>query len=410
MRWVDLALKDMKQVVRDWKSALFLVVMPILFTMFFGLIFGPVFSGDQGDTRLPVGVVDQDPAGAAGASLMRLLEGSSVVRQQLLEGEGISRASQMVADGDLAAVVRIPAGYSDRLMADQAVSLEMIVDQSTPAGNTASTAVETIVNRLRGAVEIAHISAETYAAQVGFEGEAARQAYLYEALDQAVGAWSDPPLSVQVELATGDADQEGTTGSTSGFVQSSSGMIVQFAIFGLITSAMILVIERKTRVLQRLLTTPIRPAELIAGHMVAMFLVVFAQEIILVLLGQYAFGVDYLRQPWAVLVMMVALALWAASLGLLIGAVSKTEDQVIVLSLIAMFVFAGMGGAWFPLEVTGEAFATIGHLMPTAWALDGFQNIIMRGLGFTSVLLPAGMLMLYTLVFFGLAIWSFKFE
>lgn len=410
MRWVDLALKDMKQVVRDWKSALFLVVMPILFTMFFGVIFGPIFSGDQGDTRLPVGVVDQDPAGAAGASLMRLLEGSSVVRQQLLEGEGISRASQMVADGDLAAVVRIPAGYSDRLMADQAVSLEMIVDQSTPAGNTASTAVETIVNRLRGAVEIAHISAETYAAQVGFEGEAARQAYLYEALDQAVGAWSDPPLSVQVELATGDADQEGTTGSTSGFVQSSSGMIVQFAIFGLITSAMILVIERKTRVLQRLLTTPIRPAELIAGHMVAMFLVVFAQEIILVLLGQYAFGVDYLRQPWAVLVMMVALALWAASLGLLIGAVSQTEDQVIVLSLIAMFVFAGMGGAWFPLEVTGEAFATIGHLMPTAWALDGFQNIIMRGLGFTSVLLPAGMLMLYTLVFFGLAIWSFKFE
>ncbi|HLF74938.1 MAG TPA: hypothetical protein VI524_11360, partial [Anaerolineales bacterium] len=74
------------------------------------------------------------------------------------------------------------------------------------------------------------------------------------------------------------------------------------------------------------------------------------------------------------------------------------------------FVFAAMGGAWFPLEVTGKTFATIGHLMPTAWAMDGFQNVIMRGLGFTSVLFPAGMLLLYTVVFFALAIWRFRFE
>ena len=410
MRWIDLALKDLKQVVRDWKSALFLVVMPVLFTLFFGLVLNPVLSGDQGDARLPVGVINQDPAGAAGASLVRLLEGSSVIRPHLLEGGEITRASQMVTDGDLAAVLAIPAGYSDGLMGDQAASVEVIADQSTPSGNTASTAVETVVNRLRGAVETAHISAEAYAGQVGFEGEAARRAYLSEALDQAVAAWSDPPLSVQVELATGNAGRENTTASISGFIQSSSGMIVQFAIFGLITSAMILVLERKTGVLQRMLTTPIRRAEVIGGHLLAMFLVVFVQETILVILGQYAFGVDYFRQPWAVLVMMVALALWAASLGLLIGAISKKEDQVIVLSLVAMFIFAAMGGAWFPLEVTGKTFAAIGHVMPTAWAIDGFQNIVMRGLGFTSVLLPAAMLMLYTLAFFALAVWRFKFE
>jgi ABC-2 type transport system permease protein len=286
----------------------------------------------------------------------------------------------------------------------------LIADQATPAGKTASTAVETVVNRLRGAVKTAHISAAIYAERAGFADETARQAHISEALDQAVAAWSDPPLSVRVEQATGDAALNKTPGLTSGFVQSSAGMIVQFAIFGLITSAMILVLERKNGSLQRLLTTPIRRSEAIAGHVLAMFLVVFVQESILVILGQYAFGVDYLRQPWAILIMMVALALWAAGLGLLIGAISKKEDQVIVLSLVAMFIFAAMGGAWFPLEVTGKTFATIGHFMPTAWAMDGFQNIIMRGLGLTSVLFPAGMLLLYTVVFFGLAIWRFRFE
>ena len=95
---------------------------------------------------------------------------------------------------------------------------------------------------------------------------------------------------------------------------------------------------------------------------------------------------------------------------MLISAISRKEDQVITLSLIAMFVFAAMGGAWFPLEVAGKAFAAIGHVMPTAWAMDGFQNILMRGLGVQAVLMPAGILLAYALAFFGLAIWCFRFE
>jgi ABC-2 type transport system permease protein len=107
---------------------------------------------------------------------------------------------------------------------------------------------------------------------------------------------------------------------------------------------------------------------------------------------------------------MVALALWAANLGLLIGALAKKEEQVITWSLIAMFVFAALGGAWFPLEFAGEAFAAVGHVMPTAWAMDGLQNIVVRGQGLGSVLLPSGMLLVYAVAFLGLAVWRFRFE
>jgi ABC-2 type transport system permease protein len=126
--------------------------------------------------------------------------------------------------------------------------------------------------------------------------------------------------------------------------------------------------------------------------------------------GQVAFGLDYMREPLAILLMMAMLAFWAASLGLLVGAQAKTEEQVIVLSMLAMFLFSALGGAWFPLDITGQAFSTIGHLTPTAWAMDGFQNIIVRGLGLNSVLLPAGILLAYAVAFFALAVWRFKFE
>ena len=57
---------------------------------------------------------------------------------------------------------------------------------------------------------------------------------------------------------------------------------------------------------------------------------------------------------------------------------------MIMWSLLAMFIFSALGGAWFPLEITRWAFSAIGHLMPSAWVMDGFLNILARGLGLTS--------------------------
>ncbi len=399
MRILDLAFKDLSQILRDWKSGLFLLVMPLLFTLFFGFVMGSASAPKpEVDPRLPVGVIDQD-SGNLAMNLKTLLENSEVVRPVVLDEKDAKQLNQMVEDGDLAAVVTIPAGYTTQLLEDQPSMLEVIVNQSQPAGRTASRALETVTGRLLGAVEAAHISKS-----------ANPQSNVQDSLGKAIAAWEEPALTVSVEKATGNTTQNDQAMPSSGYAQASAGMMVQFSIFGLITSAMVLVLERKSRTLQRLLSSPIRRVEVIAGHVLAMFCIVFAQQLILVLVGQFVFGVDYARQPLAILLMITVLSLWAASLGLLISAISRKEDQVITLSLVSMFVFAALGGAWFPLEVAGKAFAAIGHVMPTAWAMDGFQNILMRGLAFPSVLMPAGILMVYALAFFGLAVWRFRFE
>jgi ABC-2 type transport system permease protein len=399
MRIFDLARKDLSQILHDWKSGLFLLVMPLLFTLFFGFVMGSgsVAKADM-DARLPVGVSDQD-GGSLANSLKTLLEESEVIRPVALQTTDLEQADTMLENGDLAAVVLIPAGYTEQLLADRPMMLDVIMNQSQPAGQTVSRALETATGRLLGAVEAAHISKS-----------ANPQSNVENSVMQAISAWQEPALTVAVEKATGKATAEDGTTAVSGYAQASAGMMVQFSIFGLITSAMVLVLERKSGALQRLLSSPIRRAEVIGGHILAMFCIIFAQQVILVLIGQFMFGVNYGRQPLAILLMITVLSLWAASLGLLISAISRKEDQVITLSLIAMFIFAAMGGAWFPLEVAGKAFAAIGHLMPTAWAMDGFQNILMRGLAFQSILMPAGILFLYAAAFFGLAIWRFRFE
>jgi ABC-2 type transport system permease protein len=115
--------------------------------------------------------------------------------------------------------------------------------------------------------------------------------------------------------------------------------------------------------------------------------------------------VDYFRVPNATLLVAFCAALCISALGLLIGVLARNEEQAVTFSLIPMFVFSGLGGAWVPLEFTGATFQAIGHVSPVAWAMDGFKNIIVRGFGLESVLLPAAALAGYAVLFFILAAW-----
>jgi len=242
MRILVLAYKDLLQILKDWKSGLFLLVMPILFTLFFGFIFGGSSnSKPEVDPRLPVGVINRD-GGSLASSLEKLLEDSEVIRPVVLDGQEAEQVNQMVEDGDLAAVVTIPNGYTTQLLADQPLMLEVLVTTSQPAGQTTSRAIETVTGRLLGAVEAAHIAINAVESRNGPMDAPVRQPILEDNLAQAISAWEEPALTVVVEKATGEALQDPEAISLSGFAQASSGMMVQFSIFGLITSAMVLVL------------------------------------------------------------------------------------------------------------------------------------------------------------------------
>jgi ABC-2 type transport system permease protein len=407
MRILSLAVKDLLQIGRDRKSALFLLLMPLLFTWIFGL----VFSTDAGsDPRLPVGLLNLDPQGYLSESFAALLEQSDTVRPVLLQADQLGDSAVLelqkrVRTEALAAAVIIPAGFSAQTMAGDAPLLTVIVDKNLPVGQAADQSVQWAATRLLGAVEIAQLSLNAREQSQRFSGEAERQAYLSSAIERSIAAWEAPRLAVEFEQA-GSAP----AGVPEGYAQSSAGMLVLFAIFGLVLSGYVLLGERRAGALQRMLTTTMSRIEIIAGHTLAMFVVAWVQILLLTAAGQLFFGVDYWGDLLALLLMSAALALWVSSLGLFISAISRQENQVVLYALGSMLILGLMGGAIFPLDITGKTFAAIGHLLPSAWAIDGFQNIILRSAGVGSILLPAGILLAYALLFFSLAAWRFRFE
>ncbi len=407
MRVLDLACKDLLQMVRDWKAAAFLVAMPIVFTLLFGFLFSD--AGD-GDPRLPVGYQDSD-GGVATVHLLDLLDRSSLVRLVDLGEAPAEEIERRVADDELAAAIQIPPGYSEQVLAGEEQKLPVILDRSSSAGHSAQQAIEGGVGRFRSAVEIARLAAERRQEMRPFEDAANRRRFVEGALEKAMAAWQTPPVRVvTVTSEASEGDLEETRAETNGFAHSSPSMMVQFSIAGLISAAEVLVLERRSKSLRRLLTTAMSRSSILAGHLLAIFVMIFVQLLLLTSFGQFVLGLAYLSAPLATVIMMGAMAFWVASLGLLIGVVAKGEEQAIMISMLLMFLLSGLGGAWMPLETTPQAFQSVGRLLPSAWSIIGFENILIRGLGMASVWLPAGVMLIYALGFLALATWRFRFE
>lgn len=405
MRVFDLTLKDLSQVLREKQSLLFFVLMPVVFTFFMGFAYrGAV---QPADPRLALGWADAD-GGPLSRQLYAALADSTAVRLVEIDPEEARR--EPGAPGDVAGVLVVPAGFSEVALAGEAAQLTLVVDALSTTAQTLYQVLRAPVVQMMSAAQVARLDVELLEGQGAFSDEDARAVERSAAFELAAQAWTEAEQEaawIRVESARA-AEPEGAPLGGNPYNQTSPGMLVQFAIFGLVSSAQILVLERKSRTLQRMITTAMRPWQIIAGHLLAMFALGLLQTVLLLVFGQLVLGVDYLRAPLATLLIAVSLSMWVSSMGLLIGVFAQEDQQVVLYSMVAMFLFTGLGGAWFPLEGAGKAFATIGHLTPAAWAMDGFQNILIRGLGLASAWRPAAVLLAYAVGFFALAVWRFR--
>lgn len=383
-----LARKDLLETSRDWLALIFIVIMPVAFTAFFGLLFG------SGSDRLPLAVNNADE-GEPAQSLVAALQASGVVSVQFESAEGAEAA---VDDGRVTAALLIPPTYSDLVENGRPVDLTVVGVSGSSGVQTVQTEVVAIAGRLA-----AGEAAARAAVAVTTADRTAKAAALRFARPIAAGSLDQPVATITVVEAGTATGQIAT-----GFVLSSPGMLVNFIMFSMLTAGATLIQERRNFTLLRLMTTRVRHWQLVAGKMGGMFLLTFVQQIILIATGQLLFGVDYFRDPVALLLMMIALSLFASSLGLLLSVLLKTEQALIAATILVSMGVAALSGAWFPREIAGQAFQTAGLLLPSTWILEDLRGIILRGFDTADVLPTLAFSLAWSIVLFGVAVWRFR--
>ncbi|NLT36158.1 MAG: ABC transporter permease [Gaiellales bacterium] len=387
--------KDLLQTGRDRLAALFTFILPILFTVFFGFLFG-----SSGSDRLPVALLNLDD-GAPAQSLITTLERGGMVELRPYSAVQRLGLEEAVQKDNVAAGLIIPQGFGSASDANVPSAPAIVV------GKMGSSGSQSVMQSVRSAVDrVLGARAATAAALAALDLDSSPGSAEFQGgLAVSEAAYEHPTVTVIAEDAGTEAGR-----TPRGFDLSSPGMLVNWILFSLLTAAVALVQERKTGALRRLLTTRVRGIQIIAGKTGAMLCITLTQQVVLIGLGQFVLGVDYLRNPPALLLAMFSLSLLAASLGLMLATILRSEQAVISATVIISMVLAAMGGAWFPLEITGSTFAAIGHVTPAAWVLDAFRGVILQGQGVLQVLPGLAVVWGYALLFFAVAVWRFRFE
>ena len=180
-------------------------------------------------------------------------------------------------------------------------------------------------------------------------------------------------------------------------------------LFGLVmvmfASAMILSRDRETALLSRLLTTPLRSSEFMAGYSTPYLLVAIVQAAALMAIGA-VLGLDNAGSMLLVALVLVLMAVFYVTLGMIFGSLLSVAQVSGAYALVLILTI--FGGAWFDLEEIGGAFLTVGDLLPFKHALDATRAVLADGAGFGDIAGDLAWVAGYAVATSGLAVAAFR--
>ncbi len=189
-----------------------------------------------------------------------------------------------------------------------------------------------------------------------------------------------------------------------------AGMGVQFILFMGVDLGIKLLTMRRLGLWQRLRAAPLSRAFLLASQVASGAVIAALLFALIFAAGIVVFGVRVEGSVVGFVALIVAFALMTASFGLFIAALGKTPEATRGLAIFATLVLVMLGGAWVPSFIFPPWLQTASLIMPTRWAVDGFDAMTWRGLGLDAAWSPVLVLLGFALLFGVVAAMRFDWD
>jgi ABC-type multidrug transport system permease subunit len=207
------------------------------------------------------------------------------------------------------------------------------------------------------------------------------------------------PLAIEEASVTGAARQLNT------FDQNVPGFSVTFLLLGVLLGVSLgLLDERDWGTLERLRATPTPLGAVLGAKLVARFAVGMGQMSLLFAVGRLAFGVSLGPQPWALLLPIVGIVAAGTAFGLVVAAVTDSREAVLPVGSIAILTMAAMGGCWWPIDLEPAWMRRVALAFPTTWAMDAFNDLMIRRQGVAAVIPATAVLLGHAAVYLGVGL------
>jgi ABC-2 type transport system permease protein len=367
--------KEFRQILRDRRLAMSLILPPTLQLLLFGFALNPTVA----DLRL--GVVDDSKTPESRELIAQMTESKS------FEARGtylsINTLSRDLADGTLDAGLIIPYDYARDLERGRPVTVQVLLNAMN--SNTATIAqgyTEGVIASYNQGLAGKGIHAQFQqiaAPSVNHRGMVVlRPAYLY-----------NPGL-------------EPTWFIVSGILG------VLLILNGSLISAAALVKERETGTLEQLLISPASITQIIVAKLFPLFVLLCLMGLMALIMIRTIFGVPF-RGDVAVVIGAAALCLLCGiSIGTFIATFTKSARQAQLTLFFVNPPLTSLSGAFTPVEAMPRWLQPVAELNPIQHFGQISRGAMIKGSGMATLWPNFLALFVFTLVLVSLSIWRFR--
>jgi ABC-2 type transport system permease protein len=157
--------------------------------------------------------------------------------------------------------------------------------------------------------------------------------------------------------------------------------------------------------MEQLLSTPLRPVEIVLGKMLAYFVVGMADAAIALAVGLLVFQVP-LRGSVPMLVVSVSVFMFGSLFwGIFVSAAAKTQLQAYQMGLLSSFLPAFLlSGFVYAIDTMPPVIQAITYIVPARYVVTIMKGVFLKGIGMRILWGELGFLALYAAVVFLLAV------
>lgn len=357
--------KELKHLARDRMTFGMIVMIPLIQLLLFG------YAINTDVRHIPAGLVDQDGSTYA-RRLVQTVEATQVVRF-LQRYSSVYEAEKAITRGDVQAVLVLPDDLLARL--DQRGALTGSSGRSVAA---AQESLEPVAQWLVDGSDTLITGAIKGLGNLPLQ-EVADQPPIQPLSTFAITPYYNPEERSVVNIAPGL-------------------LAVILTMTMTLFTSISLVRERELGNIEFLITTPIRPIELMLGKIIPYILVGLVQAGIILMLSHWVFRVPINGGLLTILLATLLFIFAALVLGLLISTRAKTQMQAMQMTFFIMMPSILLSGFMFPYNGMPEPAQWIAEVLPATHFVRVIRGIVLREAGLGDLLFDIGWLATFAIL------------
>ncbi len=160
------------------------------------------------------------------------------------------------------------------------------------------------------------------------------------------------------------------------------------SLFSVLLTALSIVRESETRMMEILLASPLRPFEVVLGKVLPYMGLGWLLALLILYLGHWVFGVPIRGSLVLLFLALFLLVATSLALGVLISTLARTQVQAVFGTYAYAFPTIIFSGFIFPIEAMPPGFRYLTYLFPARYIIEILRGVLLKGQGFEELWQP----------------------